>query len=118
MLVSQARWPPKLPVSGTLLAIDPFRRICILPHLPMPSRMIYHHVKLTLPATNTNTNTNTPNPVILSHGHGASKNLSFMHGYSPLANFWATHLASKTLNLQSQKSPPGTPSSGVPASPT
>ncbi|PWY83241.1 alpha/beta-hydrolase [Aspergillus sclerotioniger CBS 115572] len=81
--------------------------------LPMPSRITDLHLKLTLPVPNTNPST--PHPIILlSHGHGASNNLSSMHGYTPLANFWATHgfaviqpthLASKSLNLQSEKSP-------------
>ncbi|TVY35051.1 hypothetical protein LOCC1_G007379, partial [Lachnellula occidentalis] len=46
--------------------------------------------------------------ILLSHGHGKSNNLSSLHGYGPLADFWAahgfvviqpTHLSSKTLSL-------------------
>ncbi|WP_042378305.1 alpha/beta hydrolase family protein [Streptacidiphilus melanogenes] len=46
--------------------------------------------------------------VLLSHGHGPSNHLSSLHGYAPLADFWAahgfaviqpTHLSSRTLQL-------------------
>ena len=46
--------------------------------------------------------------ILLSHGQGFSNNLASLHGYGPLADFWAahgfvviqpTHLGSKTLNL-------------------
>ncbi|PWY81860.1 platelet-activating factor acetylhydrolase plasma/intracellular [Aspergillus heteromorphus CBS 117.55] len=75
--------------------------------LSAPNRITDLHLKLTLPATGPNL------PIILlSHGHGASNNLSSLNGYGPLGNFWAahgfaviqpTHLSSKTLNLGSEK---------------
>jgi predicted dienelactone hydrolase len=46
--------------------------------------------------------------ILLSHGHGPSNHLSSLHGYAPLADFWAahgfaviqpTHLNSRTLRL-------------------
>ncbi|MCC7051940.1 MAG: hypothetical protein IT355_01650 [Gemmatimonadaceae bacterium] len=52
--------------------------------------------------------------ILLSHGHGRSNHLSSLHGYAPLANFWAahgfvvvqpTHLSSKTLSLDGPDAP-------------
>ncbi len=52
--------------------------------------------------------------ILLSHGHGASNFLSSLHGYSPVAEFWAahgyvviqpTHLDSTALGLQDGNDP-------------
>ncbi|MEG3626961.1 alpha/beta hydrolase family protein [Streptomyces poriticola] len=69
--------------------------------LPVPGRPVDLRVRVSAPATGTGL------PVILlSHGHGPSNHLSSLHGYAPLADFWAahgfvvvqpTHLTSRTL---------------------
>jgi predicted dienelactone hydrolase len=79
--------------------------------IPSPSRAVPLQVRLTVPTTGSSL------PIILlSHGHGASFNLSSLNGYGPLANFWAahgfaviqpTHLSSKSLSLP--KETPGAP---------
>ena len=52
--------------------------------------------------------------ILLSHGHGMAKFLSSLHGYGPLADFWAahgfvviqpTHLDSTTLGLREADHP-------------
>ncbi|KAJ3130684.1 hypothetical protein HK100_007705 [Physocladia obscura] len=52
--------------------------------------------------------------ILLSHGHGQSNFLSSLHGYAPLADFWAsrgfvvvqpTHLNSKSLSVKSADAP-------------
>lgn len=52
--------------------------------------------------------------IVLSHGHGPSNHLSSLHGYAPLANFWAahgflvvqpTHLDSSMLGLRESDAP-------------
>jgi predicted dienelactone hydrolase len=70
--------------------------------LPIPGRPVDLELRVTAPAVGTGL------PVILlSHGHGASNNLSSLNGYAPLANAWAaqgfaviqpTHLSSMTLS--------------------
>ncbi|WP_354645371.1 alpha/beta hydrolase family protein [Kitasatospora camelliae] len=70
--------------------------------LPVPGRPVDLQVRVCAPATGTGL------PVILlSHGHGPSNHLSSLHGYAPLADFWAahgfvvlqpTHLTSRTLS--------------------
>lgn len=79
--------------------------------LPSPSRAVPLQVRLTVPTTGSSL------PIILlSHGHGASFNLSSLNGYGPLVNFWAahgfaviqpTHLSSRSLSLP--KETPGAP---------
>lgn len=79
--------------------------------IPSPSRAVPLQVRLTVPTTGSSL------PIILlSHGHGASFNLSSLNGYGPLANFWAahgfaviqpTHLSSRSLSLP--KETPGAP---------
>ncbi|KAM0713287.1 hypothetical protein Q7P35_000739 [Cladosporium inversicolor] len=79
--------------------------------LPSPSRAVPLQLRLTVPTTGSSL------PIILlSHGHGASFNLSSLNGYGPLANFWAahgfaviqpTHLSSRSLSLP--KETPGAP---------
>ncbi|PYH92125.1 alpha/beta-hydrolase [Aspergillus ellipticus CBS 707.79] len=74
--------------------------------LPAPNRIVDLHLKVTVPTTGDSL------PIILlSHGHGASNNLSSLNGYGPIANFWAahgfiviqpTHLSSKSLGLGSE----------------
>ncbi|MFB6810169.1 alpha/beta hydrolase family protein [Streptomyces sp. NPDC056387] len=70
--------------------------------LSVPGRPVDLQVRVSVPATGTGL------PVILlSHGHGPSHHLSSLHGYAPLADFWAargfvvvqpTHLTSRTLS--------------------
>ncbi|MGW6007390.1 alpha/beta hydrolase family protein [Streptomyces sp. NPDC055210] len=70
--------------------------------LSVPGRPVDLQVRVSAPATGTDL------PVILlSHGHGGSNHLSSLHGYAPLADFWAahgfvvlqpTHLSSRTLS--------------------
>ncbi|MEY9837991.1 alpha/beta hydrolase family protein [Streptacidiphilus sp. EB103A] len=72
--------------------------------LPVPGRPVDLQVRVSAPATGSGL------PVILlSHGHGASNNLSSLNGYAPIANLWAaagfvviqpTHLSSRTLSHQ------------------
>ena len=95
-----------LPVS------DPTRVISISPVvLSVPGRIVDLQIRISVPATGRDL------PIILlSHGHGASNNLSSLNGYGPLASFWAahgfaviqpTHLSSKTLSLDPKT--PGAP---------
>jgi dienelactone hydrolase len=70
---------------------------------PMAGRPVELQMKISAPATGSEL------PVILlSHGHGRSNFLSSLHGYAPIADFFAaqgfvviqpTHLNSKTLAL-------------------
>lgn len=70
--------------------------------LSVPGRPVDLEIRVSAPATGTDL------PVILlSHGHGPSKNLSSLNGYAPLAGRWAaqgfvviqpTHLSSRTLS--------------------
>ncbi|MCX4238504.1 alpha/beta hydrolase family protein [Streptomyces ortus] len=70
--------------------------------LSVPGRPVDLRVRVSAPATGTGL------PVILlSHGHGGSNHLSSLHGYAPLADFWAargfmvlqpTHLSSRMLS--------------------
>lgn len=70
--------------------------------LPVPERPVDLALRVSAPATGTGL------PVILlSHGHGPSRNLSSLNGYAPLAGHWAaqgfvviqpTHLSSRTLS--------------------
>lgn len=70
--------------------------------LPIPGRPVDLEIRVSAPATGTDL------PVILlSHGHGPSRNLSSLNGYAPLAGPWAaqgfvviqpTHLSSRTLS--------------------
>jgi predicted dienelactone hydrolase len=96
----------KLPIntSAPTISIKPIT-------LTSPSRPVPLQLRLTVPATGTSL------PIILlSHGHGASNNLSSLNGYAPLAEFWAahgfaviqpTHLSSRSLSLP--KDTPGAP---------
>jgi predicted dienelactone hydrolase len=71
--------------------------------LPAPGRAVDLQVRVSAPMTGDEL------PIILlSHGHGRSNHLSSLHGYAPLADYWAahgfvviqpTHLSSRTLNL-------------------
>ncbi|KAI0480727.1 alpha/beta-hydrolase [Xylariaceae sp. FL0804] len=72
--------------------------------LHCPDRPVDLELRVTVPATG-----DALPIVLLSHGHGRSNNLSSLHGYAPLANFWAmhgfavlqpTHLSSKSLGLE------------------
>lgn len=72
--------------------------------LPSPHRPVDLQLRVTSPATGTSL------PIILlSHGHGPTNWLSSLHGYGPLAEYYAahgfvvlqpTHLSSRTLNLE------------------
>ena len=71
--------------------------------LSVPGRAVDLELKVSAPATG-----NELPLLLLSHGHGQSNFLSSLHGYSPLADFYAahgfvviqpTHLDSKTLGL-------------------
>jgi len=54
--------------------------------LPVPGRIVDLRMKVSAPATGSDL------PVILlSHGHGPSNFVSSLHGYGPLADFWAAH---------------------------
>jgi predicted dienelactone hydrolase len=71
--------------------------------LPAPGRAVDLQLRVSAPVTGGQL------PIILlSHGHGPSNHLSSLHGYAPLADFWAahgfaviqpTHLNSRTLRL-------------------
>lgn len=77
--------------------------------LSAPGRAVDLQVRVSVPVTGGEL------PVILlSHGHGRSNNLSSLHGYAPLASFWAargfaviqpTHLDSATLGRQDSDDP-------------
>lgn len=77
--------------------------------LNVPGRPVSLQLKVSAPATGTDL------PVILlSHGHGVANFLSSLHGYGPLADFWAahgfiviqpTHLDSTTLDLREADHP-------------
>lgn len=77
--------------------------------LPAPGRAVDLQVRVSVPVTGGEL------PVILlSHGHGNSHYLSSLHGYGPLADFWAahgfvviqpTHLDSATLGLRDSGDP-------------
>ncbi|MFJ9950775.1 alpha/beta hydrolase family protein [Kitasatospora sp. NPDC091207] len=79
--------------------------------LPAPGRAVDLHLRVSAPATGSDL------PVILlSHGQGPSHHLSSLHGYAPLADYWAahgfvviqpTHLSSRTLRLDPDT--PGAP---------
>jgi predicted dienelactone hydrolase len=54
--------------------------------LPVPGRPVPLELKVSAPVLGMNL------PVILfSHGHGGSNFLASLHGYGPLADFWAAH---------------------------
>ncbi|WP_304452560.1 chlorophyllase [Nocardiopsis sp. YSL2] len=71
--------------------------------LPTPDRAVDLQVRVSTPMSGDGL------PVILlSHGQGFSNHLSSLHGYAPLAQYWAahgfvviqpTHLSSRTLDL-------------------
>ncbi|MDN3352827.1 chlorophyllase [Actinomadura sp. DC4] len=71
--------------------------------LPAPGRAVDLQVRVSAPVTGDEL------PIILlSHGQGPSNHLSSLHGYAPLADYWAangfvviqpTHLSSRTLHL-------------------
>jgi pimeloyl-ACP methyl ester carboxylesterase len=77
--------------------------------LPVPGRPVDLEVKVSAPVTGSGL------PVILlSHGHGSSNFLSSLHGYAPLADFFAahgfvvlqpTHLDSSTYGLRGADDP-------------
>lgn len=77
--------------------------------LPIPGRPVELQVRVSAPSSGEGL------PVLLlSHGHGPSNFVSSLHGYAPLANFFAargfvviqpTHLDSKTLPLRSSDHP-------------
>ncbi len=77
--------------------------------LSVPGRIVDLHIKVSAPATGSDL------PVILlSHGHGPSNFVSSLHGYGPVANFWAahgfvviqpTHLDSMMLGLREADDP-------------
>ncbi|RAH41823.1 alpha/beta hydrolase family protein [Aspergillus brunneoviolaceus CBS 621.78] len=108
---SSARRPQDHALIGQAAKIPaaaPEQTISISPViLPAPNRIIDLHMRITAPSTTGNS----PGPlplILLSHGHGPSNHLSSLHGYGPLADFWAargfivvqpTHLSSKSLSL-------------------
>ena len=77
--------------------------------LEVPGRLAKLQMKVSAPETGNNL------PIILlSHGHGMANFLSSLHGYGPLADFWAahgfvviqpTHLDSTTLGLREADHP-------------
>lgn len=77
--------------------------------IPAPGRLIELHVRVTAPVSGDRL------PILLlSHGHGPSNFVSSLHGYAPLANFFAahgfvviqpTHLDAKMLPFRSSDHP-------------
>ncbi len=77
--------------------------------MAVPGRPVALQIKVSAPTTGKKL------PVILlSHGHGSSNHLSSLHGYAPLADFFAahgfvviqpTHLDSTTLGLRDANDP-------------
>ncbi|KAI0867539.1 alpha/beta-hydrolase [Hypoxylon argillaceum] len=91
----------KLPVNSSSPIIS-FTPVII----PSPGRPAELQVRVTAPVSG-----NSLPIILLSHGHGQSNWLSSLHGYAPLAEFWAkhgfvvlqpTHLSSRTLSLPVQ----------------
>ncbi|MFH9350771.1 alpha/beta hydrolase family protein [Kitasatospora sp. NPDC017646] len=79
--------------------------------LSTPDRPVDLHLRVSVPAAGSDLPI-----VLLSHGHGPSNHLSSLHGYAPLADYWAahgfaviqpTHLSSRTLHLDPDT--PGAP---------
>ncbi|MBV1938950.1 chlorophyllase [Streptomyces sp. BV286] len=79
--------------------------------LSAPDRAVDLEIRVSAPVTGSDLPV-----VLLSHGQGYSNHLSSLHGYAPLANFWAargfvviqpTHLSSRTLSLD--PATPGAP---------
>lgn len=71
----------RLPVNAAvpILAVSPAT-------LPAPGRGLDLEMKVTAPVTGRDL------PIILlSHGHGPSLYIPSLHGYGPLADFWAAH---------------------------
>lgn len=77
--------------------------------LPVPNRVVDLRIKVSTPATGS-----TLPIILLSHGHGPSNFLSSLHGYGPVADFWAahgfaviqpTHLDSTPLGLRESDDP-------------
>jgi predicted alpha/beta-hydrolase family hydrolase len=54
--------------------------------LAVPGRAVDLHIKVSAPATGGDLPV-----VLLSHGHGPSNFVSSLHGYGPVADFWAAH---------------------------
>lgn len=77
--------------------------------LSTPDRVVNLQIKVSVPSKGDDL------PVILlSHGHGPSNFISSLHGYGPLAHFWAahgfvviqpTHLDAKMLGLRESDNP-------------
>lgn len=77
--------------------------------VPAPGRLTELHVRVTAPVSGDHL------PILLlSHGHGPSNFVSSLHGYAPLANFFAahgfvviqpTHLDAKMLPFRSSDHP-------------
>lgn len=87
---------------GVIAAVEPVPVVSVGPIvLPAPGRAVPLQVRVSAPLSGRDLPI-----VLLSHGHGASNNLSSLNGYGPLANHWATrgfvviqptHLSSATL---------------------
>ena len=101
---------PRFTEAAGIPVSDPTPVITFSPVvLPVPGRIVDLTVKVSAPATGSDL------PVILlSHGHGPSNFVSSLHGYGPLADFWAahgfvviqpTHLDSMTLGLRELDDP-------------
>lgn len=100
---------PFIEAAG-ILVNDPTSVITFSPVvLSVPGRIVDLQIKVSAPSMGSDL------PVILlSHGHGPSNFVSSLHGYGPLANFWAahgfvviqpTHLDSKALGLRESDNP-------------
>ncbi|KAL2062312.1 hypothetical protein VTL71DRAFT_6578 [Oculimacula yallundae] len=95
-LIGRAQQIPTSVATSTL-SLSPL--ILSIPNRPVPLQL-----RMTIPTSGSRL------PIILlSHGQGASNNLSSLNGYGPLVNFWAshgfaviqpTHLSSKTLKFE------------------
>ncbi len=93
-----------VPTATPVVAVSPVV-------LPVPGRLVDLQIKVSAPTTGHNLPL-----ILLSHGGGTSNNLSSLHGYSPVVDFWAahgfvviqpTHLTSKSLGFD--PTTPGAP---------
>ncbi len=93
-----------VPAATPVVAVSPVV-------LSVPGRLVDLQVKVSAPTTGRDLPL-----ILLSHGGGTSNNLSSLHGYSPVVDFWAahgfvviqpTHLTSKSLGFD--PTTPGAP---------
>lgn len=107
--ISESPNPPFTEAAG-LPVSDPTPIIAFSPVvLPVPGRVVDLQIKVSVPATGSDLPL-----ILLSHGHGPSNFVSSLHGYGPVAEFWAahgfvviqpTHLDSMMLGLRESDNP-------------